>query len=90
MARAGSNQPAPGSISPLWLAALLPPLLLLYIYARSFGVLTAKSASLYAMLVLLGLYYWSPKAMRRLWFAIFYLGFLIRPPSGLVASALNP
>lgn len=80
----------PGSISPVWLAAFMPPLLLLYIYARSFGVLTAETASLYVLLVLLGLYYWSPEAMRRLWFAILYLGFLIKPPSGIVAQLTQP
>jgi exosortase len=80
----------PGGISSAWLAALLPPLLLLYAYARSFSVLTAETASLYLLLVLLALYYWGPAVMRRLWFAVFYLGFLIKPPSGIVAELTQP
>jgi exosortase len=80
----------PGSISPAWLAAFLPPLLLLYVYGRSFGVLTVETASLYLLLVLLGFYYWGPEVMRRLWFAVLYLGFLIKPPSGLVAELTQP
>lgn len=80
----------PGSISSAWLLAFLPPLLMLYAYARSFSVLTAESASLYALLVLLALFYWGPAVMRRLWFAVLYLGFLIKPPSGVVAELTQP
>lgn len=80
----------PGSISSAWLLALLPPLLLLYAYGRSFSVLTAETAALYALLILLALFYWGPAMMRRLWFAILYLGFLIRPPSGVVAELTQP
>lgn len=80
----------PGGISSAWLAALLPPLMLLYTYARSFSMLTGETAALYLLLVLLALYYWGPAVMRRLWFAIFYLGFLIKPPSGVVAELTQP
>ena len=81
---------APGSISTAWLAGLLPPLLLLYAYARAFGILTLESAALYGVLVLLAFYYWGPATVRRLWFAIAYLGFLVRPPAGLVAELTQP
>jgi len=81
---------APRSISTAWLAIFLPPLLLLYAYARAFGILTLESAALYAVLVLLAFYYWGPATVRRLWFAIAYLGFLVRPPAGLVAELTQP
>jgi exosortase len=80
----------PGSMSGIWLAAFLPPLLLLYAYGRTFDVLFAESAALYAILVLLGLFYLGPRTMRRLWFAVLYAGFLIKPPSGLVAEFTQP
>jgi exosortase len=81
---------APGSISTAWLAFLLLPLLLLYAYARAFGILTLESAALYGVLVLLAFYYWGTATVRRLWFAIAYLGFLVRPPAGLVAELTQP
>lgn len=80
---------APGAISAAWLA-LLAPLLLIYAYARSFGLLGSESASLYAILLLFGFYYWGPRVMRRLWFAILYLGFLIKPSYGVVAELTQP
>jgi exosortase len=80
----------PRSIPTIWLALLLPPILLLYVYGRSFGVLTVESGSLYATLVLLGLFYWGPRAMRRLWFPILYLAFVVKPPSGAVAELTQP
>lgn len=80
----------PGSVSSAWLVASLPPLLLLYVYGRSFGVLIAESAALYGVLVLLGLFYWGPPTMRLLRFPVLYLAFLIRPPSGLVTEFTQP
>jgi len=86
----GSIRFAPRSISSAWLTFLLPPLLLTYAYARAFGILTLESLALYALLVLLAFYYWGPATMRRLWFAVAYLGFLVRPPAGLVAELTQP
>jgi exosortase len=80
----------PGAISGMWLVALLPPLLVMYVYSRIFGVLFLESASLYCTLVLLGFYYLGPQTMGRLWFAVLYLGFLIKPPSSLVAELTQP
>lgn len=79
----------PGSISDAWLL-LLVPLLLLYAYGRGFQLLGTESAALYGVLLLLGFYYWGPAAMRRLWFALLYLAFLIKPPYGMVAEATQP
>jgi exosortase len=80
----------PGSIAVAWLVAFLPPLLLAYAYGRVFDVLPIESAALYAILLLLGLYYWGPRLMRRLWFAVLYLGFLIKPPFTWIAELTQP
>jgi exosortase len=80
----------PGSIRLGWLALFLPLLLLVYAYGRSFEVQPIETIALYAILVLLGLYYWGPKVMRRLWFAILYLGFLIKPPFTWTAELTQP
>ena len=79
----------PVSISHWWLACL-PPLLLLYAYGRIFGLLGTESTSLYLLLLLLAFYYWGVPAMRRLWFPVLYLAFLIKPPYGMVAELTQP
>lgn len=79
----------PGSIGGAWLL-LLVPLLTLYAYGRGFQLLGTESAALYGILLLLGFYYWGPAAMRRLWFAVLYLAFLIKPPYGMVAELTQP
>jgi exosortase len=79
----------PGSISNWWLA-LLAPLLLIYAYGRAFGLLGTESAALYLVLVLLALFYWGPQVMGRLWFAIGYLAFLIKPPYGVITDLTLP
>lgn len=79
----------PGSIAWPWLL-LLGPLLALYVFSRSAGFLGAESAALWLVLVLLGFYYWGAPVMRRLWFAVLYLGFLIKPPYGTVEELTQP
>ena len=79
----------PGEISPWWLL-LLAPLLALYVYARSVSLLGTESAALYLTLVLLAFFYWGTAAVRRQWFAILYLGFLIKPPYSMVAELTQP
>lgn len=80
----------PGGMSGTMLAMLLAPLLLLYAYGRSFDALFVESAALYLVLAVLGLFYWGLHRMRRLWFAVLYAAFLIKPPSGLVAELTQP
>jgi exosortase len=80
----------PGSIGVGWLLTILPLLLVVYAYGRVFDVLPIESAALYAILVLLGFYYWGPKVMRRLWFALLYLAFLIKPPFTWIAELTQP
>ena len=79
----------PGSIARGWLL-LLAPLLLLYAYGRLFGLLGTETASLYLILLLLGFYYLGPAIMRSLWFAVLYMGFLVKPPYGTVAELTQP
>jgi exosortase len=79
----------PHSIPPAWLL-LLVPLLGLYVVARSAGFLGAETASLWLILVLLGFAFLGPAAMRKLWFATLYLGFLIKPPHGLAEELTQP
>jgi exosortase len=72
-----------------WLVALLP-WSLLYIYGRTFGMLGAESLALYAILVLLGIFYFGAASVGRLWFPLLYLAFLIRPPEGLTVALTQP
>ena len=80
----------PGSIGLGWLVPILALLLSVYAYGRIFGVLPIETAALYAILVLLGFYYWGSKVMRRLWFALLYLAFLIKPPFTWTAELTQP
>lgn len=80
---------APGSISGWWLLAMVP-LLAAYAFARGAALLGTESLSLYLLLVLLGFYYWGAATMCRLWFAVLYVAFLIKPPYGLVAELTQP
>jgi exosortase len=76
---------------PFWpIGVLTVPLLILYLFGRTFNVLSVESGSLYALLVLLALLYWGPALVRRLWFPIFYLAFLISPPGSLLAEFTQP
>jgi exosortase len=86
----GSIRLRPGSISQAWLIAFVPPLLVLYVYARVFTVLTLETTALYVLLVLLAFFYWGPATLRREWFAILYCGFLVRPPAGITAELTQP
>lgn len=79
----------PDSISRSWLL-LVVPFLLLYTLSRSAGFLGAESAALWLTLALLGFAYWGPAVMRHIWFAVLYLGFLIKPPYGLVEEMTQP
>ena len=61
-----------------------------WIFARVFGVQSVETASLYLMLVLLGLVYLGPGVMRKLWFPVLYLAFLIVPPGSLIVDLTQP
>ncbi len=79
----------PGSVSSAWLLFLVP-LLLTYVAGRVLDMVGTESAALYLILILLGFFYWGAPVMRRLWFAVLYAGFLVKPPEGLVADVTSP
>jgi exosortase len=79
----------PGAIHGAWLL-LLAPLLFAYFLGRGLGMVGTETAALYLILLLLGFYYWGPGTMRRLWFAILYAGFLVKPPEGLITELTSP
>jgi exosortase len=79
----------PGSIHGAWLLLLLP-LLFTYFVGRSLGMIGTEAAALYLIFVLLGFTYWGPAIMRRLWFAILYAAFLVKPPEGPIAELTSP
>lgn len=79
----------PGSISSAWLL-LLAPLLFTYFVGRSLGMVGTETAALYLVLVLLGFFYWGKATMRRIWFAVLYAGFVVKPPEGLIAELTSP
>jgi exosortase len=81
-------QPLPRPLGRLMLA--LSVLLPLYIYGRAMGVLTAETIALYLVLLALAFHYWGGGVLRRIWFPLLYLAFLVRPPASLVAELTQP
>lgn len=63
---------------------------LVWVFSRIFGVQSLETASLYLFLLLLGVVYLGPRAMRRLWFPVVYLAFLIVPPGSLIIDLTQP
>jgi exosortase len=62
----------------------------IWVFARIFAVQSLETASLYLFMLLLGLIYLGPRAMRRLWFPVVYLAFLIVPPGSLIVDLTQP
>lgn len=62
----------------------------MWVFSRIFGVQSLETASLYLFLLLLGIAYLGPQAMRRLWFPMVYLAFLIIPPGSLIIDLTQP
>jgi exosortase len=74
-----------------WMWAV--PLVLLgpvWVFARVFGVQSVETGSLYLFLVTLGIVYLGPRAMRRLWFPVVYLAFLVVPPGSMIIDLTQP
>lgn len=61
-----------------------------WVFSRIFGVNSVETASLYLMMLLLGVVYLGPAAMRRLWFPVLYLAFLIILPGSLIIDITQP
>lgn len=75
--------------STAWLLPL-PPLALIYAFARAFGILSLEAAAAYAVAFLAAMIYLGPALMRRFWFPFVYLAFLIPPPATVVAELTRP
>lgn len=73
----------------LWVLPFLA-LSLVWLFAHVFSMLSVESASLYLIMVLAGVVYLGFGVMRRLWFPILYLGFVIRPPGSVVDELTQP
>jgi exosortase len=79
----------PGRSHALW-PTLLIPFVLLYAFGRGYSMLTLETASLYLIFVVAGLTYLGADIMRRLWFPVLYLSFLIVPSGSLVTEVTQP
>jgi len=79
----------PGSITSAWLLLLIP-ILAVYVAGRALMLLGTQTAAIYAALVLLGLFYFGVRAMRRMLIPVLYLGFLVKPAEGLVQRFTGP
>jgi exosortase len=74
-----------------WLWAVpLAALGAIWVFSRIFGVQSVETGSLYLFLLLLGVVYLGPRAMRRLWFPVVYLAFLIVLPGSLIIDLTQP
>ena len=71
-------------------ALLIVPSLLVYIFGRAFDFIFLEVAALGAVLVALFYLYCGAEAVRRMWFPIFYLGFLIPLPGWFVDQITAP
>jgi exosortase len=78
----------PASPRLFWSVAI--PALLVHVFGRAFGFLSIEIASLVVLLVSIGYLYLGTRAIRHLWFPIFYLCFLIPPPGGVIDAATAP
>ncbi len=71
----------------------VPPMIVLgaiWVFARTFGVESVETSSIYLFLLLTGLAYWGPAVMKKLWFPAIYLAFLIIPPGSLIVDLTQP
>lgn len=73
----------------LWAVPMLA-LGLVWVFARVFGVQSVETASLYLILVLAATVYLGPAVIRKLWFPIVYMAFLIVPPGSLLVDLTQP
>lgn len=78
----------PGALS-LGLPALIGALLL-YVFGRAYDFLSVEAAALLGTLVAVTYLLVGGAVLRRLWFPIVYLGFLIPLPGGLIDQATAP
>lgn len=75
---------------PVFIAAILIPSLLFYAFGRAFDFLFIEVGALGGVLVAIFYAFFGGEAVRRLWFPIFYLGFLIPLPGWFVDQITAP
>ena len=76
--------------SPLLTAAIVAPAVFLYVFGRAFDYLSIEVFALGAILVATFYSFFGAEAVRRLWFPILYLGFIIPLPGWLVDQVTAP
>lgn len=75
--------------SPLWVIPI-GALSLIWLFTRTFAILSVESLALYLILVTATAIYFGPRVLLRLWFPIFYLAFLIVPPGSIIDVLTQP
>lgn len=78
----------PGPVVPAGIALALA--LILYILGRAFSFISLEVAGMLASILATAWLYLGTTVLRRLWFPIFYLGFLIPLPGWLIDSVTAP
>jgi len=75
---------------PLWIALLMVPALAAYVFGRAFGFLAIEVLALGG--VLLAIFYgtFGAEAVRRMWFPILYLLFVVPIPGWVIDSVTGP
>jgi exosortase len=61
-----------------------------WVFAYIFSMLSVVTASFYLIMVLAGVVYLGFGVMRRLWFPVLYLAFVVRPPGSFVDEMTQP
>lgn len=79
---------APGRGAIVW--SLLSFFLLCYVAARITGIIEIEGFALYGALLVAGYALLGGAVLRRLWFPLFYLGFVFPPPDQVVAVVTQP
>lgn len=88
LARETPRRPRPLSGPAAWAAiAAMVPAGLLAVFAAIIGKVWLQAAATYALLLLVYALCTGPVALRRAWFALLYLGFLVPPPPPLIVPA---
>jgi len=80
----------PGTPSPQWAWPVLVFALLLYAFGRSQDILLFEVGSQIPMLVGLLLLFGGPRVLRRAWFPLFFLLFMVPLPDLLVSAVTSP
>ena len=70
--------------------SILLPSLLLFVFGRAFDYLSLQTLGLYGACVAVLYEMWGPRALRPLWFPLFYLAFIIPVPGWALDYATAP